>query len=276
VARFLTDPSPADPHFDVLATADGRNLVRVSPPDHPWHYGHWFSWKTINGVNFWETDRKSGKSKGIATVLDPAIEIAPDQSAATIRYRREYRLRPGAPPVMADTFTVTIRPPDAEGLGPQIDWTITTTALTDIELGRTPPPGEPGSKPWGGYGGLSWRGAKALENVRFLASDGRLGMAMHRRHARWADATGTMAGKPAGLVIIDHPSNPGHPTSWFIVATPKQPFWYLNPALLQPKPLRLAKGKSFIHRYRVLVHAAAPDAEALDAQQGYRASRKNR
>jgi hypothetical protein len=273
-ARFLANPAPADPHFDILATADGRNLVWVGPPDHPWHYGHWFSWKTINGVNFWETNRKTGKSKGIATVLNPAIEIAPDQSAATIRYRRKYRLDPGAAPVMTDQFTVVIRPPNNKSLGPQADWTITTTALADVELGRTPPPGEPGSKPYGGYGGLSWRGAKARENVRFLDSEGRTGMAMHRQHARWADATGTLAGKPVGLAIFDHPSNPGHPVSWFIVATPKQPFWHLNPALLQPKPLRLAKGKSFTHRYRVLVHGTALEPKALDKQAGFEARRR--
>jgi hypothetical protein len=264
VARFLVDPAPADPHFDLLATADGRNLVWVHPPDHSWHYGHWFSWKMINGVNFWETDRKTGVGAGQAKVLKPSIKIG--ESSATVRYRREYRLRADAEPVMKDQFTITIRPPEKPGFGPQIDWTITTTALADVILDRTPLPDEPGGKPHGGYGGLSWRGAKGLSDVRFLDSKGRIGMDIHRKHARWADARGTLADKAAGIAIFDHPGNPGHPTSWFLVATEEQPFWYLNPALLQPKPLRLKKGESFTHRYRVLVHDGSPDARALDRE----------
>jgi len=75
-----------------------------------------------------------------------------------------------------------------------------------------------------------------------------------------------LAGKAAGIAIFDHPGNPGYPTSWFVVATEKQPFWYLNPALLQPKPIRLKKGESFTHHYRVLVHDGSPDAKALDRE----------
>jgi len=141
--------------------------------------------------------------------------------------------------------------------GPRVDWQMTTTALADVELGRTPPPGEPGAESWGGYGGFSWRGAKEFQDVRFTDSEGRKDMALHRQHARWLNASGQLAGTTAGLAIFDHPQNPGHPTSWYLFAIGRpqdHPFWYMNPALLQPKPINLKKGQSFLHRYRLVIH----------------------
>ena len=123
-----------------------------------------------------------------------------------------------------------------------VDWSFTTTALADVKLDRTPLPGEPDGKPYGGYCGLSWRGAKDFKDVTFLDSEGRKDMDIHRQHARWVDARGTLAGKPAGIAILDHPDNPGHPMSWFIVAQPDLPFWYINPAIVQPKPIELKNG----------------------------------
>ncbi len=264
LVRFLVDPAPRDPHFDLLATPDGRNLVWVAPSDHRWHYGLWFSWKLINGVNFWETGR-SGASRGRTEVLDSVIVA--DKNIAAVRYRRLYRLPEADDPVMEDKVVLHLRPP-RDGGGPQVDWSITTRAFVDVELGRTPLPGEPGGKAHGGYGGFSWRGARDLAKVRFLDSEGRVDMKGHRKHARWMNATGNLDGKPAGIALFDHPDNPGHPTSWYLVhRTLKHgPFWYMNPALLQPKPLRLKKGGSFTHRYRALVHDGALDPAALDAK----------
>ena len=269
IVRYLVDPAPSDPHFDLLATPDGRNLVWVAPDDHAWHYGHWFSWKLINGVNFWETNKKTGASAGRTEVLDPVISH--DDESAHIRYRRLYRLPDRDAPIMEDRVVITIWKPEGT-LGPKVDWQFTTTALSDVKLDRTPLPGEPGGVAHGGYGGLSWRGAKALGKVRFLDSTGRAGMDIHRKHSSWVDATGTLAGKPAGIAIFDHSKNPGHPTSWFLVKNQLKhgPFWYVNPALVQPKPIDLKKGESLTYRYRVLVHDGSLDAGAIARQwQGY-------
>lgn len=185
LARLLINPPNADPHFDILATGDGRNLVWVGPPDHVWHYGHWFSWKMINDVNFWETDPKTGSSAGWEEALGkPIIQIIDNQAA--ISYARQYRLKPENAPVLKDFIVITITAP-SQGigkLGPKIHWTIDTTALAKVTLDRTPLPDEPGGKPHGGYGGLSWRGAKELTDVHFTDSNGRKDMEIHRQQAR--------------------------------------------------------------------------------------------
>ncbi|MCA9182848.1 MAG: PmoA family protein, partial [Planctomycetales bacterium] len=43
-------------YFDPLGTVAGKSLTWNAPDDHAWHHGLWFSWKTINDVNYWEFD----------------------------------------------------------------------------------------------------------------------------------------------------------------------------------------------------------------------------
>ena len=259
VVRFVLDAAPRDPHFDILATTDGRNTVWVSPPDHIWHYGLWFSWKKINGVNFWETDKEL-QQKGRNEIHDPVIQCEPDGDTATIRYRELSHPDPKGPAGLADRVTIKITRP-AGDCGPKVEWKMVTTALTDVVLDRTPPPGQPGGRGWGGYGGFSWRGAKALKSVSFLDSEGRRDDAAHRKNARWMSISGTVDERPMGLLMIDHPKNPRHPSSWYVTGKPDLPFWYANPALLQDEPMTLAKGESFTHVYRLMVHDGSWNAE---------------
>lgn len=254
LARFLFNPEPADPHFDILKMPGGENLVWVGPDDHPWHYGHWFSWKYINKVNFWETDRKTGQSPGRTEVSEPTIRIV--GSSAEITYNRFYRLKPEQEPVLKDEFTITIHAPEAADspTGPAIDWLIQTTALVDVTIDRTPIPGEPGGKSWGGYAGLSWRGAKALKGVEFTDSVGRRGMDIHRQRSRWVNAIGKIGDQSAGLAIIAPADKPDSDFSWYLFAKEDLPFWYINPAIVQPGPIALEQGSSIIHEYRVVVH----------------------
>lgn len=262
--RFRLDCAPLDPHFEILATPDGRNTVWVGPDDHVWHYGLWFSWKFINGVNFWETDKASRIQQGRSKITGPRIDSSPQAATATIQYRDLAHPDPDGPAVLEDRVTITLTRPQ-NGRGPQVDWHITTTALADVKLDRTPLPDEPGGKPYGGYGGFSWRGAKPFKDMTFTDSEGRENMDLHRKHARWVGIGGTLDGKPAGLAVIDHPQNPGHPASWFLANTPEQPFWFLNSAIVQPKPVTLQKGQTLTHAYRVFTADAPLDAAAIVA-----------
>jgi len=253
LVRFVLDCAPRDPHFEILTTPDGRNTVWVAPPDHVWHYGLWFSWKYINGVNFWETNPKTGKQQGTNRIEDAVIESQPGSPAASISYRELSHPDAEGPAVLEDAVEIKIeRPTDQRGT--QVTWSITTKALADVTLDRTPLPGEPGGRDWGGYAGFSWRGAKDFTEVKFTDNDSREDMDIHRQHASWVNITGALHGKPAGLVILDHPANPRHPASWYITNNSKLPFWFANPALLQPKAKSLKKGESFQHAYRLILH----------------------
>src|SRR5690242_15645430 len=52
--RFSYNTNVGKPFFHPLSVLAGEPLTAFRPKDHPWHYGLWFSWKYINGVNYWE------------------------------------------------------------------------------------------------------------------------------------------------------------------------------------------------------------------------------
>lgn len=268
IVRFVLDATPRDPHFEILATADGRNTVWVGPPDHVWHYGLWFSWKSINGVNFWETSPATGKLQGLNRIEEPVIRCRPDGSTATIHYRELSHPDPAGPAVLEDRVEIEIEGPTADR-GPQVTWRITTTAMADVTLDRTPLPGEPEGKDWGGYAGFSWRGSKEFKDLDFTDSEDRQGLAVHRQRARWLTAQGSLLGKPAGLLFLSHPHDKQKQTSWYVFNQAKLPFWFANPALLQPGPIQLAKGQSLRHSYRVIVRDGWTKPECTAAAEAF-------
>ena len=71
----------AKPYFHPVALTDGTVLTAPSPADHPWHRALWFSWKMLNGVNYWEENPATGKSDGVTEVR--ALKAVPhaDSSA---------------------------------------------------------------------------------------------------------------------------------------------------------------------------------------------------
>jgi len=54
VWKLNYDRNEDKPYFSPLRTLNGIDLVLERPDDHPWHRGLWFSWKYINGINYWE------------------------------------------------------------------------------------------------------------------------------------------------------------------------------------------------------------------------------
>lgn len=261
LARFQLACAPLDPHFEVLATTGGHNMVWVGPPDHVWHYGLWFSWKLINGVNFWETDPKTREQQGRNVVLEPKITSRPDGESARVTYRERSLPDAQGPAVLEDKVEIIIHKPKGDE-GVRVEWNMTTTALEAVILNRTPPPGdEPGAKEYGGYGGFSWRGAKELSEIHYMDSEQRKDEAIHRQHATWVSVNGLIHEQKAGLLVVPHPANPRQPSSWYVTSNGKLPFWYVNPAMLQDAPLKMTKDQTMRHRYLLIIHDGKWTAE---------------
>lgn len=266
--RLNYGPDLAKPYFDPLTLPGGGSLTWIAPPDHIWHYGVWFSWKHINGVNYWELNPKTGKPDGTTRLLHSKV-IRSDATGADIQLDFDFHPAAGGDPVMKESVRLSIETPRPDG-SYTIDWLQTSTApaTSDVTLDRTPPADQPGGKNYGGYGGLSFRGARNLTNSTVLDSEGRRNMNAHRSRARWLDTSGTIHGKPAGVTFFDHPANPGHPTRWYVALSPLKdgPFTYMNPALLHDAPITLRGGESLTLRYRILIHPGPADSPALDAE----------
>ncbi len=268
------------PYFHPIALTDGTVLTAPSPADHPWHLALWFSWKMLNGVNYWEGDRTTGKAQGLTEVRSAKPSHRADGSA---RFELGLSYHPaGSPPVLTEERVIEVSAPDARGAY-RIEWRGTFTAgEKDVLL--------QGGTAGGGYAGLSVRISQASQDWVLINSEGRrdvptdsnpankggLGANTHGKRARWADFSlvDTATQEPAGIAILAHPSNPRHPPPWHNILSAGGRFGYFSPAMLWSEPFTLAAGQQFTLRYRIVVHPGPGDAEALEKEWQAFASRK--
>ncbi|HQE27943.1 MAG TPA: PmoA family protein [Phycisphaerae bacterium] len=263
VWRFNYGKDLPKAYFDPLNLPDGTELVWLSPPDHEWHFALWFSWKEINGLNYWEQWNTPGQ--GRTRVLDGRARANPDHSAdidLTVSYHPD-----GKPALLTERRSIHVHPPEADG-SYRIDWTSAFTAgAEDVHL--------KGGTAGGGYAGLSVRISPRTREWQLLDSEGRRdqpceGMARHThgQRSKWCDFSlvGMLTGSPAGVTVFDHPANLRHPSYWHNLIDDRIPFGYFSPALLWAEPYTLPAGQELVLRYRILIHAGRPDAERFDAE----------
>lgn len=261
VWQYNYDKAEGKPYFHPLSLWGSHPLTDLRPADHRWHRAGWFSWKFINGVNYWEENRQ-GLSVGTTELVDIKVTAEDDYSA---RFQVDLSYHPpGKSAVLTERRQIQISAPDEKGQY-DIDWSSTFTAgKEDVALGRTPIPGEPRGVAYGGYAGLSLRMAVVTRSWKFLDSKGRTsGKEIHGQSARWLNFGGKDPdGAETGIAIFDHPTNPRHPSPWYVA--PEMP--YFSPALLFQEPLTLKVGEELHLAYRILVHAGPGNQQTLDAE----------
>ena len=255
------------PYFHPLATSSGQILSWNSPPDHAWHHGFWFSWKYLNKINYWELNRETGKPDGRTRWSNVLVKTHDDYSAEismTLDYRPDVSDHPAASdqPVLEEQRLIEVSSPQGDG-SYRIDWSSTFAAPSgDVLLDRTPPR----EQSWGGYAGLSIRFAKEFTERQATSSTGPVTFGAgdrHRSRAPAIDYSGLIDGQSVGVAFLDHPSNPRHPTPWYLIRSPI--VGYINAALLNDEPMTLESGKTLALRYRLIVHLGRWDAERIQA-----------
>ncbi len=220
------------PHFSILGPVAGPNLVCTKPKDHVWHHGLWFSWKFINGLNYWE--EKNRKSEGKTAWTKPVIQTKEDGSA-TIQFAIQYG------DVLKEARTISISTPDKEG-GYTLDWAMTFTATADAKLDRY--------MPWGGYGGMSARLNQSFTNMQPLTAQGPATLTGGKAHvdAKAAEMSGIIDGQECGMAMVAE-------GTWYLICQPTpNRFFFFNDAVLYKNPKELKAGDSFSLRYRIYVH----------------------
>jgi hypothetical protein len=262
--QFNYSTNESKPCFHPVALPGGPELTWYRPADHRWHRALWFSWKFINGVNYWEEDAKTGQAAGRTEWAPPKIEARPDFSA---RIELELKYRPAnGQPLLNEKRLIVVAPPTAEGLQQQ-DWTCAFTALDkDVVFDRTPLPNEPAGQPYGGYAGLSVRFVEAFGQVKAVTTEEPVTFAggRYRGKAAGLDYSGAIGEKEAGIAILDHPKNLNSPSPWYVIND--GPMRYFSPAVICYGPHTLKAGQTMTLRYRLLVHPGRWTAERLQAE----------
>ena len=265
VWRFSFDDKSGKPFFDPLRPVGGPSLTNFKPEDHPWHYGLWFSWKYINGANYWEENRTSGKAEGATRWTAPAIATETD-GRATIAMNLTYT-HPSGRVDMTETRTIAVSAPDAAG-GYTIDWRSRFVAGPEgAVLDRTPMPGEPRGAVNGGYAGLGVRLPSAPLVMSVVTPDGPVTNFVNDRARPNASAVGcNFADKGttvAALAILSDPANIGELAPWYLINSAEMRF--ADPAVLAPAVRTMTPGEAWTLHYQIAISRAAWTPASLRA-----------
>lgn len=251
------------PRIHPLVTPAGHVLSRDEPADHPWHHGLWFTIKFLDGDNFWEEMAPYGVLRHRDRPAVTATDEGGTEIAGTIDWIRGDRVTVA----MVESRRLTYFDLGPDHYAIDLDTTVVPTA--DVRLDRTP------FTTWGGYGGLTLRGAADLVDTTLTLADGSKHERLTGEAAPWCDLTGTASAgtdsaTPAGLALFDHPENLRFPTPFYASTFDQygEGGWtnFFNAAFLWDGPLEVAAGEPLRVRHRALVHDGEMSVTELQGQ----------
>jgi hypothetical protein len=260
-----------------IRTANGTAVTRNFPPDqnagertdHPHHVGLWFNHGDVNGLDFWNnsTAIPAAKAANYGTIVHRRIiEAVSGQDRGELTVEMDWVGRDEKPVLKEQTRYVFRGTGDARS----IDRITRLTALKEKVVFRDNKEGV-----------LGIRVARALEHKAkdapdvtgmYTSSEGLKGEKVWGTRGRWTMLTGTVAGEPVTLAILDHPSNPGFPTYWhargyglFAANMLGQKVFSEGKEELN---LTIDPGASVVFRHRILILGGNADAAAIEKEYG--------
>lgn len=250
-------PAGVDPVFTrsgylhPVWTPDGRVLSNDFPAKHLHHHGVWFAWTSAEfegrKSDFWNSKERQGR---IDCVKVEETFSGPVFGGFRARHRWLNLNAPGAPrPALEEVWEVR-----AYALG--------EVFVFDVVSVQTCASQAPLRVRKYHYGGLGFRGSgewEGTDGCAFLTSEGRRRQDGHATTARWCILSGTLAGAPASITFLSHPSNFRFPQGMRI--HPDEPFFNWCPA--QGGDFSIEPGVPYVSRYRfVASRAVLPEAAA--------------
>lgn len=266
------------PYVWPLRTASGVIVTRHFPmeefpgetKDHPHHRGMFFSHGDINGFNFWATEapgpnssKKGGAPGGYASrrasmALKKLVQLKNGQKSGTIQTIFD-GLDPQHKPILTETRTITFY---SDAKLRTIDYDIRIEALDKLKFGDTK------------------EGTFGIRLATSMTEDSKLGGRMVNaegketekevwgKRSAWLDYSGPVDGQTVGVLVMDHPTNPRHPTYWhtraygLLGANIFGVHDFLNDKT-QDGSLTVEAGQTVRFRYRVVIHPG--DVRAINA-----------
>ncbi|NLX98562.1 MAG: hypothetical protein GXY83_20575 [Rhodopirellula sp.] len=278
LTRYHFGPDLRRPFWYPIVGPGGRSLTRIGKPDDPGRSvtpsaqpsdpnrpdnpsGHshqtsvWISHKDVGGFDFW---RDSGPIAGqiVHQTGQEGLQYDDGPAAAAMLSLNAWN-DPQGRTLMLDRRRATVAP-CGDG-----SWRLT------IDLQLEAPPGDAGEVTLGKtpFGLIGVRMAKTIGvkdgGGRILNSEGHRNEAeAFRKPARWVDYSGPITREhAAGIALMDHPNNPGHPTAFHV----RDDGWMgvcltLNDSITitRDKPLRL--------RYGLWIHPNVPESRKIGEQ----------
>lgn len=255
---FFVGADAVKPYLHPLRSATGKIVTRSYPmetvageaKDHPHHRGLWITHGLVNEVDFWanEKNQKGAGKAGRGTIVTKRITaVESGKKKGTIGATFEWQ-DPTGKGLLTEQRTMTFYSHPTQRW---IDFDVTLTALDEVTFGDTK------------EGMFAIRLATDLEEKhsgKMRSAEGKEGeKAVWGSRSPWVDYAGTLEGEKVGLAILDHPTNPRHPTYWHsrgygLFAA--NPFGVRDFERDKTKSgdLKLAKGGALRFRYRLIIH----------------------
>ena len=267
------------PYMHPLRTVSGKVVTRGYPmetiegeaKDHVHHRGLWFTHGNVNDIDFWANEVSQRKPAG--TVQKPGAEpvkkgVVVTRKVATVKGGKksgqlglqfEWQSLSGEALLKEDrTITFYSSPTDRV-----MDFDITMTALKPATFNDTK------------EGTFAIRLATELEEKhsgKMRNAEGAVGEKnVWGKRSPWVDYAGTLGGEAVGIAILDHPSNPRHPTYWHsrsygLFAANMFGLHDFENDKSKDGKLELAAGQTMRVRYRVVIHSGDAASAAIAEQ----------
>jgi hypothetical protein len=276
------------PYLHPLRTASGKIVNRSFPAgqlpgettDHPHHAGLFYGHGDVNGYNYWAIQNvPTAPSKADATmgriVLKQVGAVKGGKESGSIDVVMSW-LTPDGKPLLTETRRMTFhRHPELRIIDFDFDFAaIDKVVFRDTKEGTfamriataleeaTPPKEKPGAPTRTGKL-VNAQGGEGEPNV-------------WGKRSEWVDYSGRIDGEPVGVVMMDHPGNPRHPTYWHSRGYGLHsinPFGvsdFLNDKS-QNGSLTIEPGGHVRFRYRVIVHAGLSRVRLAELYKQYAA-----
>jgi hypothetical protein len=231
------------PYLHPLRSPDGKGiLTEFSPGHHKHQTGLYWGQTRINGRDYFH---HYDKTYWANTKLAPLAAI---NGASASWMSSSDLLDDAGHPVVRETQRWSLTDHQSWYT---LDLTWKAEALADVTIGRYD------------YGGLflrmPWKPGTPAEVIN---SEGQKNQAGEGRPAAWVDLAMRVEGmsEMAHVVMIDHPSNPGHPALWRI-----DDQFGVGPAIARRGDIAIPKGEHVQYRYRLVIYQGEFDRERVAA-----------
>lgn len=258
------------PFLHPLRSSSGKVISRHYPmeqvagetKDHPHHTGLWFNHGDVNGIDFWGSSPLARNDKGAKIVMKKITQAKGGKKQGIIAGDFEWQAGDGTA-LIKETRTMTFH---ADKDRRVFDIDVKLTGIKDAKFGDTK------------EGSFAVRLADALTEQKgtgkMTNAEGATGEKnVWGKPSPWVDYAGTLEGEALGIAILDHPSNPGHPTHWhsrayglFAANVFGLHDFYRDKAKDGSRTLKT--GETWHFRWRVVIHSG--DAAAADIAGEYK------
>jgi hypothetical protein len=268
ISRYYFGPELYRPFLYPLIGPSGKSLTRMGHPRDPNGHSHhnsvWVSHHDVGGVGFWN-DAASSKGR---IIHQRVLRYEDTDDEALIEVVNLWKDDEGrGKTLLEETRTMRFQP------GERRQWLLVldivlTAPKESVTLGKS------------NFGFVGVRMAKTIGvhdgGGTIRNSEGAVNEPqVHEKPARWCDYSGpiarensgdnrTSAAMPdstAGITLLDHPSNPNHPTVFHV----RDDGW-MGAALTFAAPRTIEPGSPLKLRYGLWVHSGVPADDQINAR----------